>query len=365
MLSRRVLLAAVLPTFIPAALAAQVAPVRLPAGACDYQTRPGVAWAASVRAFSTQYDASSYAATQALGAPNVFPRYGDIPGAWAPQNADSPADYLEVLFAAPVMASELWVFESNGTGGTYGIAAINPDGSTTPLAVSQPMRLAGAASQIVVPVNPPRVVSGVRVEVSSAAVGTYAEIDAVAAAPLPSCQPGAVVAPVATYGTAVRLTPAQLGGLTVPPGAVFATAVLAVSSEYNSEEWSARQALGPPNVFPQHGDLQGTWAQASGSRRDSITLQFPQTMVQEIWVYETNGVGGLYRVDDVSSGMAVPLWAGTAAPLSDGQSRILRLTLAAPRAITALRLLTDPDAVNTYVEIDAVAVVPAAGGIAK
>lgn len=365
MRSRGALLVAGLLPLLPATLAAQAAGVRLAAGACDYQTRPGVTWAASVRGYSTQYDPSSFAATQALGAPNVFPSYGDLAGAWAPASSGSPADFLEVLFPAPVMAAELWVFETNGTGGTYAVAAINPDGSSTPLAVSQPTRLAGAASQLVVAVHPPRVVSGVRVEVSSAAVGTYAEIDAIAAASQPSCQPGAVVGPTETYGSAVRLTADQLAGLTVPPGAVWASAVLAVSSQYDAQSWSAPQVLGPPNVFPQHGDLPGAWAQSYGSSRDSITLQFPTITAQEIWVYETYGEGGLYRVEDVSGGVPVPLWSGTAAPVGDGRSRILRLTLTAPRTVSALRLHVNAGAVATYAEIDAVALVPAAGGVAK
>jgi len=68
-------------------------------------------------------------------------------------------------------------------------------------------------------------------------------------------------------------------------------------------------------------------------------------------------------VDDVS-GVPVTLWSGTAAPLADGQARILRLTLSAPRAVTTLRLFTNGEAVGTYVELDAVALLPAAG-IAK
>lgn len=365
MLSRRAVLAAVFPALVPTTLAAQIGPLRLPAGSCEFQTRPGVTWAASVRSFSTQYNGSSYAAAQVLGAPNVFPRYGDLPGSWAPADPRSTADHVEVLFAAPVMAAEVWVFETNGTGATYSIAAINPDGSVTPLAVSQPTRLPEAASQYVVPVSPPRVISGVRVEVSSAAVGTYAEIDAVGASPEPACVPGAIAVPAPAYGTAVRLTPAQLGGLTIPPGAVFATAVLGFSSQYNSGDWSAQQVLGAPNVFPRHGDLAGAWAQAAGSPMDSVTVQFPMTNAQEIWVYETNGEGGLFRVDDVSGGIPVPLWTGTAAPLGDEQPRVLRIALSAPRTITALRLLTNGDAAGTYVEIDAVALVPAGGGIAK
>ena len=359
----RRLIAGVLPALVPVSLTAQSGPIRLPAGACDYPTRPGVAWAASVRGYSTQYDAGSYAATAALGAPNVYPRYGDIPGAWAPESAGRTADFLEVLFASPVMAAELWVFETNGAGGTYAIGAINPDGSITPLVVSQPVRLADAASQLVVPLNPARAVSGVRIETSSAAVGTYAEIDAVGAAPQPSCQPGAVAAPLPGMGSAVRMTAAQLGGATPPPGAVFAAAVLDVSSQYDNGGYSAQQILGPPNIFPQHGDLPGTWAPSHPSGRDSVTLQFPMTTAQEIWIYETNGVGGLHRVDDVS-GVPVTLWSGTAAPLADGQARILRLTLSAPRAVTTLRLFTNGEAVGTYVELDAVALLPAAG-IAK
>ena len=55
-----------------------------------------IVWASSVRGFSSQYDDPSWAATQVFGAPNVFPRHGDIPQAWASRGPDDPAEWIEV-----------------------------------------------------------------------------------------------------------------------------------------------------------------------------------------------------------------------------------------------------------------------------
>jgi hypothetical protein len=51
-----------------------------------------------VRGYSTQFDATSWAAGRALGAPDVWPRYGDLAGAWAPSSRTNLADYLEVMW---------------------------------------------------------------------------------------------------------------------------------------------------------------------------------------------------------------------------------------------------------------------------
>ncbi len=116
--------------------------------------------------------------------------------------------------------------------------------------------------------------------------------------------------------------------------------------------------LGAPNVFPQWGDLPGTWAPASASSpEEAVVLQFSSTATRQILVFETYGVGGLHQVYDVSGGAPVLLWAGTPGP-AIAEARVLAITLQQPRQIAALRLVTSPAAVAEYTEIDAVALVP-------
>lgn len=361
MRARTTLAALLLLPLLAGPLAAQTMAVRLPAGGCAWQVVPGVAWGAAVRSFSSQYNTSGWAATQVLGAPNVFPQYGDLVGAWAPSSTSNPADYIEVLFPGPVMAAELWVFETNGAGGTYAVATLNADGSMTPAYAAGPTRLGPAAAQLVVPLGQPRPILGVRIDNASAAVGTYAELDAVGASPVPACStPGA--APLAVgmgFGGATRLSLSEYAGSMPTGGVVWAMGVVSFSSQYSTDTWAAYQALGAPNVFPRWGDLAGTWAPAStSSREESLILQFPPTVTQQILVFETYGVGGLYQVLDVSGGSTVLLWAGPPGPAIE-EARVLRITLPQPRQISVLRLVTSPAAVGEYPEIDAVGLVPA------
>lgn len=52
-------------------------------------------WVSSVRSFSSQYNDGTWAAHQVIGPPKVYPRYGDINGAWAQSGPDAN-EYLEV-----------------------------------------------------------------------------------------------------------------------------------------------------------------------------------------------------------------------------------------------------------------------------
>jgi hypothetical protein len=165
-------------------------------------------------------------------------------------------------------------------------------------------------------------------------------------------------------GGGMRVTPAQWNAMPTPAGVSFATGVMSFSSQYGSSTaWYASRAVGFPDVYPRHGDIPGAWAASSTSnQRDELVLQFTGALTQEIWVFETYGVGGLFEVDDLSSGAIVPLWTGVPGPASSDEARVLRITLPVARPITALRLVVSPVSVGAYPEIDAVALVPTLAG---
>ena len=58
-----------------------------------------VTWAQVVHDFSSQYGTSQWSAQQTLGAPNVYPRHGDIGEAWAPLAPDGGVEWIDVGFA--------------------------------------------------------------------------------------------------------------------------------------------------------------------------------------------------------------------------------------------------------------------------
>lgn len=146
------------------------------------------------------------------------------------------------------------------------------------------------------------------------------------------------------------------------PGQIaWATSSHGFSSQYADPAWSAAQAVGRPDVFPRHGDLQEAWAsKAPDAGTEWLILGFDTTEpATAVRIVETLHPGALVRVDDVSGPTSVALWAGTTESLTD-RSRVLEVVLPEARAITRLRLVLDTRRVAGWNEIDAVGLVGAA-----
>ena len=107
-------------------------------------TPAGVSFATGVTSFTSQFGSSAaWFASRAVGFPDVYPRHGDLPGAWAPASTASPRDELVLQFSG-ALTQEIWVFE------TWGVA---------------------------------RPITALRLVVSPVSVAAYPEIDAVAIVP--------------------------------------------------------------------------------------------------------------------------------------------------------------------------------------
>jgi hypothetical protein len=162
----------------------------------------------------------------------------------------------------------------------------------------------------------------------------------------------------APLGGGQRLSHAAWSALPTPEGVSFATGVIGYSSQYGASGWAAAEAVGFPNVYPRHGDLAGAWAPAyTKSAREVLSLRFNGASTQEIWIFETHGVGGLFEVYDVNDGVPVLLWRGSPGPVGK-EAQVLRITLPAPRPINGVQLVVNPSTIGAYPEIDAVAIVP-------
>lgn len=84
-------------------------------------------WAVSAKA-GTQYGRTQYSATQATGAPNISVA-GNSPDAWSPENKTGGSDWLEVVFAKPVHATEVRIRQNDSVGAIAKIEAIDTDGA--------------------------------------------------------------------------------------------------------------------------------------------------------------------------------------------------------------------------------------------
>jgi hypothetical protein len=92
------------------------------------QAAPVLQYASTVINFSTQYNASTWAAAQALGAPDR-PTYGDIAGAWAPAPQNGSLEFISVGFDTAVYANGATIREVFGNGFVYQVDAIDTLGA--------------------------------------------------------------------------------------------------------------------------------------------------------------------------------------------------------------------------------------------
>jgi hypothetical protein len=88
------------------------------------QAAPILQYASSVINFSTQYNASSWAAAQVLGAPDR-PTYGDIAGAWAPAALNGTLEFISVGYDTAVYANGATIREVYGNGFVYQVDVID------------------------------------------------------------------------------------------------------------------------------------------------------------------------------------------------------------------------------------------------
>jgi hypothetical protein len=145
---------------------------------------PEPVYATSVRGFSTQYTADSWAATRALGAPDVYPAGGDNANAWASRDADAPTEFLEVGFDEPHRLRALDIFETYNPGAISHVEVITADGAHRAVydAKARPMGVPSYKRDIAFACTDQPVVA-VKVTLDSGAVPGWNEIDAIGGMP--------------------------------------------------------------------------------------------------------------------------------------------------------------------------------------
>jgi LSD1 subclass zinc finger protein len=352
-------------------------------------------WPVGAEASSTF--GGSWSPSTMIGTPRVYPRSGDISGAWAPGPQVSPVEWVEVAFNTDVPVSAVRVFETNRAGSAYAVVDTT-QGET--LLYARPIEDRSGAAVLEVRFDAPRVIRSLRVYVVNRG---WTEIDAVcllAAAPLPIPMRTPMAKPTGAMaiGTALALVGAGAAALVVavlflaarsslpsterplpvvsaavagarlsyraalPAGTVqWAAAVVESSSEFSSTRNAAVDALGAPDVYPRSGDVDGAWAplQTDGGH-EWITVRFaaPVRAASIVWV-ETFNPGAVIRVDDLSDPSApASLWGGaTSAPTG---AAVAELTLAGARTVSAVRIVLDTRRVSGWNELDAIGLVPAA-----
>ncbi|XP_060602914.1 uncharacterized protein LOC132755993 isoform X1 [Ruditapes philippinarum] len=136
-------------------------------------------WVETVTRFSSQYDTNSWPATCVIGPPRVYPKYGDIPGAWASSTIDE-RQFLEVEFKEAVFVTGMDIYETYHAGGVKAIKALGEDGKWHNLWKTDRVTVI-KSSRVFKPelAELSYRTKNIRVEVDCTGCGTWVEIDAI------------------------------------------------------------------------------------------------------------------------------------------------------------------------------------------
>jgi hypothetical protein len=135
--------------------------------------------------------------------------------------------------------------------------------------------------------------------------------------------------------------------------------VIAFSSQWGTDSYSANQVIGMPNVYPSYGDNGNAWASStSDGQREFLELHFPDAApASKIAVYETYYPGAIdtVYVRNPNTNAWEIVWQGTAAS-AGYTSRIFNVYFNLTSFnVSDVRLAINSPAVGGWNEIDAVA----------
>nr|HEX4314817.1 YXWGXW repeat-containing protein [Kofleriaceae bacterium] len=138
-------------------------------------------------------------------------------------------------------------------------------------------------------------------------------------------------------------------------GDEWASTVRGVSSEYSADGWSAKQALGAPDVFPQQQDAAQAWASLTPDAPEEFIEVGFATPMRAVGadIYETFNPGAVARVELIG---ASSTHAIATTPSTDQPLRARMPCSSEP--IAAVRVVLESSAVPGWNEIDAIGLVP-------
>ena len=135
-------------------------------------------WASNARA-SSQYSDPNWAAIQATGAPDTT-ECGDIPTAWASDEADSPYEWLELTYPTAVIPEEINIYETYNPGSIIRVAVGTANSEHTIIWEAGPRPNTPCPYVLTIPVDGfEQAVNSVRIELDQSIIGSWNEIDAV------------------------------------------------------------------------------------------------------------------------------------------------------------------------------------------
>ena len=138
----------------------------------------------------------------------------------------------------------------------------------------------------------------------------------------------------------------------------WATKVIGFSSELTPVQYSAKQALGKPDVLPAAGQSPNAWAPDKPKRKEFLKLGFDKPIsIRQIAIAESHNPSAIYKVfvyDEAGKEYLVNTLNPMAVPL---KGRMLNLFIdQTPYKVAAVKIEFDGAALPDYFAIDAVAI---------
>nr|HPN39300.1 PKD domain-containing protein [Melioribacteraceae bacterium] len=139
----------------------------------------------------------------------------------------------------------------------------------------------------------------------------------------------------------------------------YCTNIIAFSSQYSGDGWSANQVIGIPNVYPGYGDNANAWTSSSpDGQREFLELGFDNPMpISNIAVYETFNSGAVdtIYIKNPNTGNWEIVYQGASQHIQT--SRIFEVSFPLTSfPVSQVRLAIDAVGVPGWNEIDAVAI---------
>jgi outer membrane protein OmpA-like peptidoglycan-associated protein len=138
----------------------------------------------------------------------------------------------------------------------------------------------------------------------------------------------------------------------------WASKVIEFSSELTPVQYSAKQALGKPDVLPAGGQSPNAWAPDKPKRKEFLKLGFEKPIsIRQIAIAESHNPSAIFRVlayDEAGKEYVINTLNPMAVPL---KGRMLNLFVEqTPYKVAAIKLEFDGAALPDYFAIDAVAI---------
>jgi len=147
-----------------------------------------ISWGSEVVAYSSEFvyekRPGQYLALQALGKPNVLPSFGQSPAAWVPSQKQNPeGEYIEVAFADITPIQQVLVNENFNAGAISEISLRSTDGQLHTVYTNEAPKLIQNGRLLRVTFErTPYAVQSVKINLRTAAVDGFNQIDAVGVA---------------------------------------------------------------------------------------------------------------------------------------------------------------------------------------